>query len=242
MTAGGWFARPLPDGDDPVVFCLPYTGMGASSYQEWPACIERLALVPLQPPGRESRFREGAHQTHAAFAEDLAAAMLPHVRRPYAFAAHCGGVPYALAAAFRLRGAGVPPARLIASSWGAPQSGLYGRLNHMDLDDLDPVAEVTALAERMGRTLPPDLAELVGEVLLEDLRIQRGYRYPPGEKLPCPVTVVGWSDDDVVPDARVHPGWDECGEVRHRTLLGGHRDYLRCPLGLRQLLVDELGA
>src|SRR5262249_20324405 len=117
---------------------------------------------------------------------------------------------------------------------------LYGRLNHVDLETLDAVGEVRAMAAQLGRTVPDDLADLVAEVLYDDLRIQRGYRYDAGEPLPCPVTVIGWSRDDVVPDREVHTGWAECATAPPHTLDGEHRDYLSCPPALRDLIAREL--
>jgi surfactin synthase thioesterase subunit len=241
-TMSDWFIRPLPDNDDPLLFGLPYTGMGASSYHDWPARVGRFVVVALQPPGREGRFRERVHQTHAAFAVDVVAAMRPHIgRRRYAITAHCGAVPYALETIWRIQALGLaPPVRLVASSWGAPQRGLYGRLNHVDLSTMDGIGEVKAMGVRLGRPVPDELADLLAEVLEEELRIQRGYRYRAEEPLPCPVTVVGWSDDDVVPDREVHPGWEEVAKVRHETLHGRHRDYLSCPPALRDVLLRDM--
>ncbi|GAA4463400.1 thioesterase domain-containing protein [Phytohabitans houttuyneae] len=239
----GWFIRALPGGDDPLLFGLPYTGMGASSYHDWPAQVGGFHLVPLQPPGREGRFREGVHQSHAAFAEDLVAAIGPYTDRRYAITAHCGAVPYALETVWRVHSLGLaPPVRLLASSWGAPQRGLYGRLNHIDLSTLDGIAEVKAMGARLGRPVPDDLADLLADVLEEELRIQRGYHYRAEKPLPCPVTVVGWSEDDVVPDREVHQGWEEVAKVRHETLDGRHRDYLSCPPALREVLLRDLEA
>ena len=50
-----------------------------------------------------------------------------------------------------------PPARLIASSWGAPQRGLYGPLGHADVGALAPVAEVKAVSARLWELLIQDL-------------------------------------------------------------------------------------
>jgi cytochrome P450/surfactin synthase thioesterase subunit len=237
-----WFLREIPADAECLLFGFPYTGTGASSYHEWPSRIGRWSVIPLQPPGRESRFRERAHQSHRAFADDLAASLAEHLAgRPYALAAHCGAAPYALETVWRLQRIGAPPpVRLLVSSWGAPHVRLYGRLNQVDLDTFDAVAEVTSMAEQIGRPVPADLAELAAEILREDLRIQRGYRYDPSEPLPCAVTVIGWSRDHVVPEAEVHPGWDDCGEVRHRSLDGEHRDFLRCPAVLQRLILEDL--
>jgi surfactin synthase thioesterase subunit len=199
-------------------------------------------VVPLQPPGREGRFREAPHETYESFANDLIGALRPHIQaRRYAVSAHCGVVPYALETIRRIPGAGLPPpVRLIASSWGAPQRGLYGRLGHLDLGEIDAVTEVKAVAASLGSEVVDELAELLAEVLEHDLVVQRGYRYPAAQRLPCPVTVLGWSQDDVVPDHEVHDGWDEIATVRHFTLDGAHRDFLSCPDALRDLLTREL--
>ena len=238
-----WLVRQIPDSADMVLFGFPYTGMGASTYAGWPAQIGPVAVAALQPPGREGRIRERAHRTHAAFAGDLVAALRPYTSRPYLLAAHCGAVPYAVQTLLHLDAAGLPlPRYVLLSSWGAPHRGLYGRLNHVDLASLDVRAEVSAIARGMGRSLPPDLAEIVADALREDLEIQRGYRYEPGRPLPCPIQVVAWTADDVVPPGEVRPGWEECGAVRYTELDGDHRAFLLCPPSLRQLVLDALRA
>lgn len=241
LTGTRWLLREPPAAAELLLFALPYAGVGASSYREWPATIGPVGICPLQPPGRENRLREPPHRSHADFAADLATALGGYADRPYALVGHCGAVPYALETVWRLHRAGAnPPVRLLASSWGPPQRGLYGPLNFADLATLDPVAEVKGLFARMGKSVPDDLAELAAETLLLDLQVQRGYRYTERERLPCPVTVLGWTGDDVVPDRLVHEGWDEVAQVRHRTLAGAHLDFLRCPATLQELVVDEL--
>jgi hypothetical protein len=48
-----------------------------------------------------------------------------------------------LQTAAHLEKTGLPaPARLFAPSWGAPQRGLHGRLNFVDLDEVVPAGEV----------------------------------------------------------------------------------------------------
>jgi surfactin synthase thioesterase subunit len=239
MTAVGlgsprWLTRPIPDTTDTVLFGLPYTGMGASSYADWPAQIGPAVVAALQPPGREGRIREPAHRTHAAFADDLVTVLAPYTSRRYVLAAHCGAVPYAVQTLRHLEAAGMPPPQFaLLSSWGAPHRGLYGRLNHVDLVGLDASAEVAGTARRMGWTPPPDLVEVLADALREDLEIQRGYRYVPDRSLFCPVHVVAWTDDEVVPPTEVRPGWEQCADARYNLLEGDHRAFLRCPPVLR---------
>lgn len=237
VSARRWLMPP-PSADTPVLFCFPYAGVGASSYRQWPRQVGGHQVCALQPPGRENRMREEPHRTHAAFAADLVDVLEPLVRRGgYSFAAHCGGVPFALDTVAELERRGLPlPARLISSSWGAPERGLYGRLNFAELATVDLVAETTALFEQAGSAIRADFVELAARVLRTDLEVQRGYRFEPGRRVPCPVTVVAWTRDEVVPPDTVFPGWADCAEVTEELLDGEHLDFLHCPEVLREAL------
>lgn len=247
MTAGAatsairWFVPP-PGPAGRVLFCFPYAGVGASSYRQWPRWIGDVQVCGLQPPGRENRLREPPHRDHAAFAADLADALAPCLDREFFFAGHCGAVPFALDTIEELANRGLPvPSRLIASSWGAPHRGLYGRLNFVDLAESDLVTETTALFGQAGTPVRADFAELAAQVLRTDLEVQRGYRFALGRRVPCPVTVVAWTRDDIVPPELVVPGWDECAEVTQELLDGEHLDFLTCPRVLHNALRRWLG-
>jgi surfactin synthase thioesterase subunit len=243
MTAGDtspnrrWFVPP-PAADGRILFGFPYAGVGASSYRQWPKRIADVQVCALQPPGRENRMGEPPHRSHAAFAADLVDALAPYVDREYFFAGHCGAVPFALDTIAELARRDLRlPVRLIASSWGAPQRGLYGRLNFVDLATVDLVAETAALFSRAGAPPRSDFAEMAARVLRTDLEVQRGYRFEPGRCVPCPVTVVAWTDDEVVRPDLVAPGWDESADVTCELLTGEHLDYLRCT----EVLRDSMG-
>jgi len=238
-----WLVHGQPGDGDFLLFGFHYAGVGASSsYRHWPQRIGTGYFCPLQPPGREDRIREQPLGSHAEFAERLLPVLADHLDRPYAFLGHCGAFPYMLETTFQLRRHGLPlPRRLFASSWGAPHRGLYGRLNFLDLDEIDVSAEIQLICDaQLGHRLPDDLAELAGEMLLFDLRVQRTYRYGGDPRVPVPTVVIGWSDDEVVPPEEVRPGWDECADVTHHVLTGDHWEFLRCPPALRSLIGDEM--
>lgn len=238
-----WLVHGKPGDGDFVVFGFHYAGVGASSsYRHWPRRIGTGYFCPLQPPGREDRLSERPLGSHVEFAERLVPVLAEYLDRPYAFVGHCGAFPYMLETTFRLRQQGFPlPYRLFASSWGAPHRGLYGRLNFLDLDEIDVVEEVQLIcAAQLGRRLPDDFAELAGEILLFDLQVQRGYRYDGHPRVPSPTVVVGWTGDDVVPQEVVRPGWEECAEASHHVLPGDHWEFLRCPPALRDLISREM--
>lgn len=199
--------------------------------------MDGILVRALQPPGRENRFREPRPQTHGEFSDSLVEFLAELGDRPYAFFAHCGAVPYALDAAFCLLDRGMPlPRRIIVSSWGPPDEGLYGPLNYVDLDCHDFVAEVMSMARKMGSEIPPEMAAMGADLLRHDQIVQRGYTYPEGRTVPVPVTVVGWANDEIVPLDQVLHGWDRVAEADYRTLTGTHFAFLECPTELRALL------
>ncbi|MDH2427096.1 thioesterase domain-containing protein [Sphaerisporangium sp. TRM90804] len=229
---------PVPGDGTALLLCLPYSGVGATSYRRWPKTVGGMTVCALQPPGRENRLREPRPATHREFAASLADFVRELGDRPYAFFGHCGAVPYALETTRYLAEHGDPlPLWILASSWGAPDNGLYGRLNFVDLDGHDFVAEIVSMAGQMGSTLLPEMASLGAEILRHDQVVQRPYRYPPGHLIEVPVTVIGWTHDEVVPPGEVFPGWERvAGRLERHTLPGSHFEFLRCPEELQELI------
>ncbi|GGL20458.1 thioesterase [Sphaerisporangium melleum] len=238
VRPGRWNLPAIPDDDTPLLLCLPYSGVGATSYRLWPRRVGELTVCALQPPGRENRMREPRPATHREFAVSLAGFLRELGGRPFALFGHCGAVPYALETTRYLAEHGDPlPEWIIASSWGAPDAGLYGRLNFVDLDTHDFVQEIVAMARQMGGTLLPEMAAIGAELLRHDQVVQRAYRYPPGHRIEVPVIVLGWTDDEIVPPHEVFPGWERVtGHLERRTLPGSHFEFLRCPPELQDLI------
>jgi surfactin synthase thioesterase subunit len=241
-----WLFDGEPGDGDFLLFGFHYAGTGAAStYNSWPRRIGAGLLCPLQPPGRESRIQEEPSGSHLAFAEDLAGALSPHLDRPYGFVGHCGAFPYLLETAFALaRNGAPPPLRLFASSWGPPHHGPYGRLNLVDLDQLDLMAEIQNISlARLGVTLTPDMAEFAAETLLVDLLLQRTHSYSGHPRVPCRTIVVSWGDDAVVPPELTERGdWAECADVSFHRIDGDHWEFMRCPRELQDLIATEMAS
>lgn len=242
-----WLLHPPGQDDGFIVFGLPYAGTGASSFSEWPRRIGEGWFCAVQPPGRENRMAEEPPADHQQYAEQLAEAvrevLADRPDRPFALLGHCGAVPYLLQTAGHLEATGGPrPARLYASSWGAPDRGLYGRLNFVDLATVDLVAEINELCAAMGRTILPELAEIAAETMLVDLQVQRGYRYADTAPTSAPVTVIGWTRDEVVPAQQAWDGWDRCVDASRQVLDGDHWELLRGPQALLDLIQAEMTA
>ncbi len=235
MTAN-WVLRP-PTGPGPILFGFPYAGGGASLFRQWPAKVGDSWWCPLQPPGREHRFREPPLRTHTEFAEAVADYLAGFADREVSFFGHCGGVPLALSTITELARRGQRlPTRLYASGWGAPHLSLYGRLNFLDLATADLHAEVRALFERMGAAVREDFVDLAATVLRVDLELHRPHLYDAAKPVPVPVTVIGWTRDDVVPAQVACRDWEQVAQVSYEVLDGEHFDFMHCPDELAKIL------
>ena len=104
------------------LFCFPYAGAGASVYRNWqqelPSTIE---VVPIQLPGRESRWSDQAIPDLSLLATTLATALHPLLSEPYALFGHSMGalIAFELARVLRRRKL-PPPMHLFISAARAP--------------------------------------------------------------------------------------------------------------------------
>jgi surfactin synthase thioesterase subunit len=108
--------------------------------------------------------------------------------------------------------------------------------------EIDMVAEIEERCAALGYQLHPEFVEIAAETMLADLRVQRGYR---AEALPSrdiPVSVIGWTEDSVVPQDVVWPGWEERTAATFHVLEGDHWEFLRCPRAMRDLIEHEMSA
>lgn len=238
---GRWLLRP-PSGDAAArLFCFPYAGTGASVYGRWPRRIGSADLCLVQAPARENRLREPHYGSYQAFARDLAACLQPYLDRPFAFFGHCAGATAAFETARYLAEAGLPgPARLFVSAQAAPHEGPCG--SFLQMSDAQLTQALGRLARAAGGEPSPALAELGLEVMRADLDAHRSYVLAAPVRLPCPVTVLSWRDDDVIPPAMTR-GWlpyGAAGQVRFATVAGGHYSFLSAPDELLAELAADL--
>ncbi|MFD0746120.1 thioesterase II family protein [Phytohabitans flavus] len=118
MTTGQaqrWFARA---GNRPeagcVLFCLPYSGGGASMFHDWRAAFPtEIEIAPVRLPGREDRIAEPIDLSPPA----IAAAIAERVDRPYAVYGHSLGARLGFDVVRELRRLGArPPERLYVAA------------------------------------------------------------------------------------------------------------------------------
>jgi len=231
---GGWVAGTAGNGagpapDAPVrLFCFAHAGGGVAFFRPW-----RLALAPavdVRPvllPGRESRIRELPYRRIEQLLDPLAAALLPHLDRPYALFGHSLGSIIAYEVARRLSAGGSGPACLLVSGRRAPTLPSTRR-QFSALPEDEFVAAVATLNGTPPEVLrQPQLLRLLLPALRADFELNETYRPLPGPVLRCPLgAYLGAADPEVDPAELL--GWhrETAGEFTLRMFPGDHF-YLR---------------
>ncbi len=233
-----WLPREPGPGAAARVFCIPYSGCGASIYRRWPRQRDGVEFLPLEMPGHETRFTEPIVGSYQDLAKSMAADLEPYLDVPYAFFGHCWSAlaAYEVTAELTREGA-PPPAHLFVSSQVAPQDGPVSRM--LDMGDEELAGELARMIEEFGGTPHPDLVELYLEVLRADVDLNRKYVMPEPYRLSCPITAIGWTEDsEVRPDEM--GGWPRCGETTFEVFEGRHTRFIEAPPELLGVIVDRL--
>ena len=225
QTATGsarWFGRARRQpGSACTLFCLPYSGGGASMYFRWQGLLgPRVELAPIHLPGREDRFDEPL--SHAV--EAIAAAVADRADRPYAIYGHSMGarLGFEVIRALRRQGARLPFRFYPAACRPPDVAWPFARCADLPDDDF-----LHVLVERLNAPAEvltiPELRELVLPVLRADFAWTAGYQYRAEPPLAIPVAGLAGADD---PEAGPVPmlGWSRhtSASFRLHTLPGDH--------------------
>jgi len=226
MIRNSWLLRRPSETATGRLFCLPYSGCGASMYRRWPQQLGDIEVSPVQLPGRESRLREAPFTSYPELAEKLIDGLAEHLDRPYAFFGHCSSALAAYETTVQIVRRGLPPpCALFVSSQFAPQDGPAG--DFLKLDDGGLRNHVRTMIVAMGGRPAPELVDMIMEVLRIDVAANKAYVVPEPARLDMPIVAVGWAgDNEVRPDQM--SGWAQIGPATFHTLPGGHYSFLDC--------------
>lgn len=238
VSDNAWLLREPSPFAKARLFCIPYSGCGASMYRHWPEYIGKIEVCPIQPPGRENRFHEPTYTSYEQLAENLNEALLPYMDRPFAFFGHCGSALPSYEASVQLMQNGGPlPSHLFISSQVAPHEGPYGRF--LELDDQGLAAEIELLINKMGGKPLPDIIELNTGIMRSDLEANRRYTRSGPQALDFPLTAIGWNGDQEV-DPSLLAGWSEYGQASFKVLDGDHHQFLQAPMELLGTIAEAM--
>lgn len=218
---------PFPPTPTPGIrlFCFPHAGAGSFAYREWGRLLPpAIQVLPVLPPGRETRLRETPYTSIEPHVEALAAALAPELRSPYALFGHSLGALVAFELARRLRADRLPaPVHLFVSGRMAPQLAEHRRILHR-LPTGDLTKELATLGGIPGRIDLGDhrLSHLLA-TLRADLSVNERYAFVAEPALSTPITAVGGTTDPRVDESEL-AAWrsQTSGPFALQTYQGGH--------------------
>ncbi|GAA2987884.1 thioesterase II family protein [Streptosporangium longisporum] len=215
------------------VFCLPHAGCGTSVFGAWPQERNSTEFLPVELPGRLSRFDNPMPDTFQELADAMIDGLWPYLDVPFALFGHCWSAYAAYEVAVRLERTGRPPASLFVSSQLAPQDGPVGRM--LTMSDAELRAELEESIREQGNTPHPELVAIYLKILRTDVEVSRRYLVPDPVRLACPITAIGWSEDTEVRPEEMK-GWAECGDTAFLVLPGWHHRFQDAPDELLETL------
>ncbi len=237
-TTGDWLpfrARTRARADARPLYCLPPAGGGAWAFRTWLDKLPGVAVLPVQPPGREARFREPPYQRIGPLVADLADVLLAEIApgssgpgadaRPYAVYGHSLGalVAFELLREIRRRG-GPVPVHLFVSGCVAPQCPFDDGPPVHDM----PLSELVATLRRLGGTpewllADPSVLEMITPAIRADFAVKETTEYRPEPPFDMPITALP-STDDPRATGELMARWREqtTGEFDLHTFVGGH--------------------
>ena len=225
------------------LFCLAFAGGSASYFQPWlremPAAID---ICPIELPGRGTRFFEPPATAAEALAAEMAAAIRPHLDRPFALFGHSLGALNAYLLARHLwQQENMPPVHLFVSGRRAPHRPVRQPFRHA-MDDAALIGELTGLGGMSPEILQSEeMLRMMLPVLRADFRITELYSHREGPGLPFPITAfTGDRDGEVPPEEMEH--WRQmAGAGFALNVMSGGHFYLSAAQERRALL-QKIGA
>ncbi|MCP3804700.1 alpha/beta fold hydrolase [Allokutzneria sp. A3M-2-11 16] len=231
-------------GSSARVYCFPHAGASAAVYAPWRGLAgDRLAICPVQPPGRAERFREKPFTTVDSLVDELVADIGDQFTGNYAFFGHSMGALVAFEVTRKLRAIGAQlPKHLFVSGRAAPQlPDTRKQLRALPQPEL--IAELKRLGGMPDAVLnEPELLELFIPLFRADLTVNEAYTHRSEEPLPIPLTTLGGHGDPRADDDELK-AWGELTADRFalHTYPGGHF-YLEKKAGeLIDMFAAELG-
>jgi surfactin synthase thioesterase subunit len=224
-----------------VLFCLPYSGAGASIFRSWQAAFpSTVEVAAVHLPGREDRIAE----PHSLSPRAIARAIAARTDRPYAIYGHSLGARLGFEVIHAMRQLGAPlPTRFYAAASRPPDIAdpLAPSVERPDEEFLGTlINRISAPAELRDE---PELRELLLPVLRGDFGWIHSRAYHPGSALDVPVVALAGADDPV--SGPLHMlGWSRhtSASFRLHTLPGDHFFVRTAADDISRLIVGDLTA
>ena len=208
------------------LICFSHAGGAASTFRLWSAGLpDWLEVWAVQLPGHGSRWSEPPIRTIPALVDELIPVLSPCLRRPFALFGHSMGAVLASEIARSLKErAGVVPRHLFVSSRRSPNM----QASETDLHTLPDAELIEEVVRRYGGVPSellnePELLALLIPALRADLAALETFRPSNGDRLPCPISAYGGTQDPAVSRSDLEAWRDQTtGSFRVRVFPGDH--------------------
>jgi medium-chain acyl-[acyl-carrier-protein] hydrolase len=220
------------------LYCFPFAGGSALTYQRWQRSLPNVEVLPVELPGRGTRFKEPAITSLSDLIGAITEPLKERLTSPFAFFGHSMGAAISFELARHLRTRfGLSPSHLFLSARPGP-SLLETRGPTYNLPEAEFLEEIQRLNGTPAEVIEnPEVMRILSPILRADFQVNQTYRYESGEPLSCPITVFGGLDDDHVPKESLFAWREETSAVFDLQMLPGDHFFLRTsePLLLRLL-------
>jgi medium-chain acyl-[acyl-carrier-protein] hydrolase len=240
-----WILNPRHDSLNSQIrlFCLPFAGKGASTYQNWHQDLPvNIAVHPIQLPGRENRLSEPLFTKLPALINSLTEAIYPYLDRPFAFFGHSMGALISFELTRQLRREyGLEPIHLFISGRLAPQRRRLSPPLH-NLPErvfIDKLRSFNGTPEAVLQNT--DLMNLLVPILRADLGMCEKYLYQPEQPFNCPISCFGGLQD-LEAELEDLWGWKEhtTSSFNLRMLPGNHFFLLDAKRSILSAITEDL--
>lgn len=224
-----WVTCPIPNPQAKVrLFCFPYAGAGASIFRTWSEDLPpEIEVCPIQLPGREERFGESRFNRISPLIQTLVPLLRPYLDIPFAFFGHSMGAILSFELTRELRRRNLPcPVHLFVSACRAPQIPNFDVPIHK-LPEPKFIERLHSLnGTRKDVLQNPQLMELLVPILRSDIAILETFFYATEDKLSCPISVFGGTQDSEINLDKLGAWRDQTNNKFTLQMLSGNHFFL----------------
>jgi len=227
------------------LFCLPFSGGGASFYRDWPEAMGNdIEVRAIQLPGHESRYQEPRVTDADVLVKSIVQALVPFQDKPFAIFGYSLGALLAFEISRELRKQNLNmPQHLFLAAMRAPQTPRVHPPFSILPDDIF-VQQIEHYYQPQNEAWKiPELRELFLPVLKDDFVLAENYTYRDEEPLLCPIDVFAGSGDRGAPP-ELTQRWSEqtTNIIDHHMYPGGHFFIDKAVKDIQKVILEKLSA
>ena len=209
--------------DKITLFCFPFAGGGASTYNNWVKMLdERYTVCPIQLPGREDRIAESPYYDMNAMLNDLESEIMDNIDGKFAFWGHSMGGKIAYELEKRLEKKNKIAEWLFISASRAPCFPETDPIHGLpDLDFKHKLSKFDGTPKEIMEN--DDLLDFFLPMLRADFTMDETYCGDTSVKLQCPVSAFA-GDCDKEATEKEMKAWSNYtkNEFEYRVFHGSH--------------------